>query len=208
MTIMSTSLSPASLPAARNGKRILAIAGSLRRGSFNRRLLEAAADRPPAGFVVELHDDLRSVPLFDENMERETRGGPEAVTRLRQSIIVADGVLIATPEYNQSIPGVLKNTIDWLSRPPTEVLAGKPVAIIGASTGRWGTRLAQAALRHTLYATEALVMPAPSLFVREAESLFDASGRLVDAATRTALEEVLSAFARWIELAVRERQPM
>ena len=108
--------------------------------------------------------------------------------------------MIATPEYNQSIPGVLKNAIDWLSRPTCEAIwVGKPVAITGATPGRWGTRLAQAALRQTLTATECLVMPSPMLFIGSAESLFDADGDLNDAATLASLRVFVNAFSQWID---------
>ncbi len=177
--------------------RVLALPGSLRRRSFNRLLLAAAAELVPAGMTLDICDELCSIPLFSEDLE--ACHGPGAVHALRDRVRSADGLLIATPEYNQSLPGGLKNTIDWLSRPtPDEVLSGKPVAIIGASTGRWGTRLAQNALRQVLYATESLVMPRPSLFVRDAARLFDASGRLVDPATRKGLGAVLAALAEWI----------
>ncbi len=180
--------------------RVLAIPGSLRRGSYNRRLLCAAIECAPGGTSVHITDDLPLVPLFDEDLEQSTGGGPEAVRRLRAQVGAADGLLIATPEYNQSIPGVLKNGIDWLSRPgPEEVLVGKPVAIIGASSGRWGTRLAQAALRQTLTAAEAVVLPQPALFVREAERVFDEHGRLAHEPTREQLRQLLASFARWIE---------
>ena len=180
--------------------RILALSGSLRRDSFNRRLLQAAARLAPSGMQIDVSDALAGVPLFDEDLESATGGGPEGVWRLRAAVATADGVLIATPEYNQSLPGVLKNAIDWLSRPaPEEVLAGKPVAIVGASSGRWGTRLAQAALRQTLAATESRVMPAPMLFVRDAAQRFDATdGQLRDAATLESLQTLLQAFAGWI----------
>ena len=147
---------------------------------------------------VLLYDELASVPLFNEELEAHT---PDSVTHLRQQVAAADGMLIATPEYNQSIPGVLKNAIDWLSRPaPDEVLIGKPVAVIGASPGRWGTRLAQSALRQVLNATESLVMANPALYVREAERLFDADGRLIDPATQESLRSLLVAFGKWIDL--------
>ena len=179
--------------------RVLAIAGSLRRASFNRALLQAAVECAPAGMEIAIYENLASIPLFNE--ELEIGGGPDAVALLRRQVAAAEGLLIATPEYNQSIPGVLKNAIDWLSRPaPDEVLARKPVAVMGASAGRWGTRLAQGALRHVLNATESLVMASPALYVREAEKLFDAEGRLVDPATRESLRAVLTAFAKWIDL--------
>jgi chromate reductase, NAD(P)H dehydrogenase (quinone) len=184
-------------------RTILAIPGSLRRRSFNRGLLEAAVESAPAGMTIALYDALASLPPFDEDLERETGGGPEPVRRLRGLVRTADGLLIATPEYNQSLPGVLKNAIDWLSRAaPDEVLAGKPVAVVGATPGRWGTRLAQAALRQVLHATEALALPVPTLFVRDAAQLFDASGRLTDEPTRAALRVLLSSFDRWIGFAV------
>jgi chromate reductase len=185
---------------APRAKRVLAIAGSLRSGSWNRRLLETAAECAPAEMHIIVHRDLGLIPAFDEDLEHASAGEPDCVRRLRREIASADGLLIATPEYNQSIPGVLKNMVDWLSRAaPDEVLAGKPIAIIGASAGRWGTRLAQNVLRQTLYATESLVMPTPALFVREAAGLFDAAGRLCDIPTRTALQAVLDSFAHWID---------
>jgi chromate reductase len=175
---------------------ILAIAGSLRRGSFNRMLVRAAVESAPAGMIVHPYDELAAIPLFNEDLEAET---PESVTHFRSAAASADGLLISTPEYNWSISGVLKNAIDWLSRPdPSDLLAGKPIAIIGASGGRWGTRLAQATLRQVLTSTESLVMPAPAMFVREAAALFDGTGHLTDATARAQLESVLSAFAQWI----------
>lgn len=183
------------------GKRILAIAGSLRRGSWNLRLLEAAAASAPPSMIISVYYGMASIPMFNEDLEQETDGGPDAVRRLRRDVASADGLLIATPEYNQSMPGVLKNTIDWLSRAaPDEVLAGKPVAIVGASVGRWGTRLAQHALRQTLVATESLVMAAPALFIREVDDLVDDAGRLSDMPTRDSLQAVLGSFANWIDL--------
>lgn len=176
--------------------RVLAIPGSLRRESWNRRLLAHAALIAHPRMRIELYDGLREVPLFDEDLEAATGGGPEAVQRLRDAVAAADGLLVATPEYNHSLPGVLKNAIDWLSRAaPREVLAGKPVAVIGASSGRWGTRLAQAALRQVLAATEAAVMPAPMLFLRDAPQAFDGEGKLLDEA---GLRGVLEAFGGWI----------
>ncbi|MCI0572628.1 MAG: NAD(P)H-dependent oxidoreductase [Myxococcaceae bacterium] len=188
---------------------MLAIPGSLRRGSYNRSLLEAGAACAPAGMRIHVYDELARIPLFDEDLERETAGGPEEVRRLRSQVAEADALWIATPEYNQSVPGVLKNAIDWLSRPaPQEVLAGKPVAIIGVTQGRWGTRLAQSHLRHVLSATESLVLPRPTLFVREAERLFDGEGRLSDEATRDALRGFLEAFAGWVDLVGGKKLPV
>lgn len=180
---------------------ILALSGSLRRGSWNRALLEAAVACAPNGMDVHVWSGLGSIPLFNEDDERMDGDDPAPVRELRRLVAAADGVLIATPEYNHSMPGVLKNAIDWLSRArPEAVLERKPVAVTGASTGRWGTRLAQAALRQILGATEALLLPAPYLFVGEVARAFDASGRISDPRLGEALGELLVAFGDWIAL--------
>lgn len=145
--------------------------------------------------TIEIHD-LDAIPLFNEDAEEPE---PERVRALRDAVAAADGVLISTPEYNWGIPGVLKNAVDWLSRAPREVLAGKRVAIMGATPGSWGTRYAQAALRQVLTATESLVMPAPALFVKGASKVFDEHGALIDASTRKHLDALLAAFATWLE---------
>jgi chromate reductase len=180
--------------------QVLALAGSLRRDSLNRRLVAAAAAAAPSSMRVDVFDAVGSIPLFDEDLEAAVREGPGGVASLRGRVGAADGLLIATPEYNQSIPAVTKNLVDWLSRPDDRsVLAGKPVAIIGATTGPWGTRYAQKELRHALTAAGALVLPQPMLFVPRAESAF-AGGRLSDPVVERRLGELLAAFARWIEL--------
>lgn len=195
-------------PAVLPGKRILAIAGSLRRCSWNLLLLEAAAACAPPGMTVSIYRDLGAVPMFNEDLEQEAGGAPEAVKRLRREVSAADGLLFATPEYNQSLPGVLKNTIDWVSRAaPEDVLAGKPVAIMGATSGRWGTRLAQHALRQTLHATECMIMPAPALYISDAARLFDRSGQLSDEATGNALQAVLASLGHLIDR-VRSPEPV
>lgn len=176
--------------------RVLALAGSLRRDSYNRRLLRTAAERAPAGLEIEIWDDLAAIPLFSEDLEAE--GAPEPVLRLRRSIAAADGLLIATPEYNQSLPGVLKNAVDWLSRPPERVLRGKPAAILGATPGPWGTRFAQRELRHVLTATESLVLPSPALFLRDAAAAFDDAGRLTNERAGESLSRLLAALGEWI----------
>jgi chromate reductase, NAD(P)H dehydrogenase (quinone) len=176
---------------------VLGIAGSLRRGSFNRQLLHAAVAGAPAGVAIRVYDGLAAMPLFDQDIEQEASAeGP--VADLRGLVKAADGLLFSTPEYNQSIPGVLKNTIDWLSR--DDALVNKPVAVIGATAGRWGTRLAQSTLRHVLSATESRVMPAPTLFLAEADHAFDPDGRLIDKQNTERLHEVLTAFAAWIHI--------
>lgn len=180
--------------------RVLAIPGSLRVGSWNRRLLEAAAAYAPGDMSVRIHD-LVGIPVFSEDDEGPDGSAPDAVLALRQAVRSSDALLIATPEYNQAMPGGLKNALDWLSRPaPDEVLAGKPVAVIGASAGRWGTRLAQAQLRQVLYATESLLLPAPKVYVRDAEALFDERGRLVDPSTVETLRALLQALGAWASL--------
>lgn len=178
---------------------ILAVPGSLRRGSWNQRLLSAAVENAPDAVTVTGFDDLGSVPLFNEDLEADV---PEPVRSFRQRVSEADGVLIATPEYNQSIPGVVKNAVDWLSRPyGASCLIGKPAAVIGATTGPWGTRIAQKELRHTLWATDALVLPDPPMYVREVATLFDDAGRLTDERTRKALTGLLAAFSNFIRRA-------
>ena len=123
---------------------------------------------------------------------------PPGVEHLRAAVAVADGLLIATPEYNQALPGVVKNFVDWLSRGDESVLEGKPTAILGVTPGGWGTRLAQASLRHTLAACGALVMPAPQIYLRHAAQLFDELQRLVDPRARESLADYAKSFERWI----------
>jgi chromate reductase, NAD(P)H dehydrogenase (quinone) len=176
-------------------RRVLCLGGSLRRDSWNRKLLRAAASIAPDALHCVLYEDLASVPLFNEDLEESA---PLPVQDLRRAVAAADGLLIATPEYNHSFPGVLKNAIDWLSRGSDPVLVDKPVAVIGATVGTWGTRLAQAALRQALNATNAQVMPAPMLFVARASACFDDHGRLRDAGLAMALPSLLEAFAEWI----------
>ena len=169
--------------------RILALSGSLRRDSHNRGLLRTAAELFPGDVDFELYEDLRAVPPYDENDDLEPP--PPAVAHLRAAIAAADALLIATPEYNSSIPGQLKNAIDWASRPlATNVLRNKPVAVIGASTGAFGAVWAQAELRKVLAATGARVLDA-ELAVGHAPERFDANGRLADPELREQLGEVL-----------------
>jgi chromate reductase, NAD(P)H dehydrogenase (quinone) len=156
--------------------RILAISGSLRRDSHNSRLLRHIAERAPAGVELEIWDGLRSIPPYDADHDLEP--APVPVAELRQAIAAADALLIATPEYNASIPGVLKNAIDWASRPRAATpLQSKPTAVIGASTGSFGAVWAQAELRKVLAHTGARVIDL-DLPVAKADDAFDEAGGL------------------------------
>jgi chromate reductase len=180
--------------------QILAVAGSLRRRSHNRSLLRAAAQLAPASVRLTVYGQLDTIPVFNEDLERAPHD-PPGVVRLRRHLARADGLMVATPEYNQSVPGAVKNMIDWLSRSRTgEGLTGRPVAVTGASTGPWGTRIAQTVLRQMLLSTQALVLPHPTLFIPHVESLFDEQGNLTDPETRTRLHQLVSSFADWIRL--------
>ena len=168
--------------------RVLAISGSLRRDSYNTALLRAATFRAPAGVELELWDGLKAVPPYDEDDDGDLV--PAAVTALRSAVAGADAVLFATPEYNHSIPGALKNAIDWLSRPfATNPLRNKPVAVVGASTGIFGAVWAQAELRKVLGAVGARVLDR-ELAVGQAADRID-GGRLADDETGQALADVL-----------------
>jgi chromate reductase, NAD(P)H dehydrogenase (quinone) len=157
--------------------RLLTIAGSLRPDSYNRMLLRNAEDHVPDGVELEHWDRLAEVPPF-HGLRTDTGDAPEAVDHLRRSLDEADAVLIATPEYNGSIPGVLKNALDWASTPfPDNALRGKPVAVIGASTGGYGAMWAQADLRRVLGISGARMVGAEMALAR-AQDAFDEEGRL------------------------------
>ncbi len=174
--------------------RILAISGSLRRDSHNTRLLRAAAQMLPPGAELELFDGLAAVPPYNEDDDVEP--APEAVQRLRDAIADSDALLIATPEYNASIPGVLKNAIDWASRPfPDNALRRKPVAVIGASTGLFGAVWAQAELRKALRHTGAHVLD-DEVPVGRADQAFAPSGELVDPELNRRLADLLDELGR------------
>ncbi len=176
--------------------KIVAISGSLREGSFNTALLRAAQELAPAELEITILE-LKGVPLYDGDVE--ARGDPEAVTVLKQAVRDADGVLLATPEYNGGTSGVLKNTVDGASRDSGEgSIRGKPVAMVGAG-GPGGTVSAQRQLGDTLASTGAVVMDEPRVFVAGAWDKFDSEGRLHDESTRTSLGDFLAAFADWIE---------
>jgi len=157
--------------------KILAVSGSLRSDSYNTQLLREAARLAPAGVEIELWDGLGELPIYDQDLEDDV---PESVRRLRRDWAAADAILFATPEYNGSVPGGLKNAIDWASRPKLEaVLRNKPVAVVGASTGQFGALWAQQDLKRILGIAGARVV-GTEIPVSRAEEHFDAEGRLLD----------------------------
>ena len=171
--------------------KVLGISGSLRRESYNAKLLRAAEELLPGFVELEVWDGLKAVPPYDEDDDVEP--APAAVADLRAAIAGADAVLFATPEYNSSIPGQLKNALDWVSRPlATNPLRNKPVAVVGASTGAFGAVWSQAELRKVLGATGARVVDA-EVAVGHAPTRFDEDGRLVDDDLRDQLAETLDA---------------
>jgi chromate reductase, NAD(P)H dehydrogenase (quinone) len=173
--------------------KVLGIAGSHRSGSYNGALMRAARELAPIGMEIE-EMDIRGLPFYDGDVE--AAGDPASVTELKEAIRDADALLIATPEYNRGVPGVLKNAVDWASRPPlASPLTGKPVAIMGASTGRGGTARAQEQLRSALEYSRANVLEQPEVLVPEAYMAFDGTGRLVDEAVRDDLADLLESLA-------------
>lgn len=188
--------------------RLIGISGSLRRGSYNAALLGAAAQMLPREVDMTI-GSIRGIPLYDADVEADP-GAPEAVTGLRDAIARADGLLLVTPEYNNSIPGVFKNAIDWLSSPPKEAdraFLGKPVAIIGASSGGFGTILAQTAWLPVLRALGAEHWPGGRLMVSRAGDAFDASGALIDQAVAEQLRAFLRGFARFVRASKAAPRP-
>ena len=169
--------------------RLVAVNGSLRRGSHNRKLLQAATRELPRGVELELLQGLEDVPHYSEDADVEP--AHPAVRRLRAALGAAGAVLVATPEYNASLPGTLKNALDWASRPfPDNCLRGKPVAVVGASTSLFGAVWAQAELRKVLAAIGARVIDR-ELPVPRAQDAFDSSGALGDPEQRAALAEIV-----------------
>lgn len=175
--------------------KVLGFAGSLRAGSLNRALLRAAQEVAPQGMTIEGFD-LMDVPLY--NADVEAAGDPPSVAALKEAIRAADAVLMATPEYNHGVPAVMKNAVDWASRPPRGApLNGKPVGIIGASPGQVGTARAQSQLRQAFEFTNSYCMPQPELLVFKASEKFDAQGKLTDEKTRELLGKYLVALHAW-----------
>jgi NAD(P)H-dependent FMN reductase len=177
---------------------IVGLSGSLRQASFNSALLRAAAERMPAGSTLVL-ESIRDIPLYDADLEA-AQGVPPAVTRVKDAVASADGLLFSTPEYNNGVPGVAKNAIDWLSRPPADiarVFGGRPVALMGASPGNWGTILSQNAWLPVFRALGADLWSGGRLLVSRAGGAFDASGALTEERTSEALRTFLAGFVAY-----------
>jgi chromate reductase len=173
---------------------VLGFAGSLRKGSYNRALLQAASGMMPVNSRLEVFD-LDGIPPFNQDYESDP---PEKVKEFKKKIRSADAILIATPEYNYSIPGVLKNAIDWASRPfGDNAWMGKPVAIMGASTGRFGTVRAQYHLRQCFVFLGMLPVNHPEVMISNAKDSFDEFGRLKDARTQQLLAELIKQLVVW-----------
>jgi chromate reductase len=195
---------PSSIPTASGAEdtmaRILAMSGSLRKASFNTALLRAARSLAGPSSSMELAT-LHGIPLYDADVERKD-GLPDAVISLKERVIAADGVLLASPEYNNGIPGVFKNAIDWLSRPPEDiprVFRGRPFAVIGASPGGFGTVLAQAAWLPVLRTLGVRNWSGGRLMVSRAGAAFDDQGELRDDAVRERLAEFIRGFAAFAD---------
>jgi NAD(P)H-dependent FMN reductase len=180
-------------------RTVVGLSGSLRRGSFNGMLLRAAQELAPAELKVEIAS-IREFPLYDGDLEAE-HGVPAAVQALKDRIAGAAGLLLVTPEYNNSIPGVFKNAIDWLSRPPKDiarVFGDRPIALMGATPGPSGTILAQAAWLQVLRTLGTRPWHGPRLMVSRADTVFDGEGRLTDEALRTRVRDFMAGFARFM----------
>ena len=183
---------------------VLGICGSLRKGSYNRMLLRAAQEVAPEGMSITIYPTIGDIPLYDEDLR--LAGEPEPVTRLKAAMRQADALLIATPEYNYSIPGVLKNAIDWASRPPAESpLARKPTAILGAAGAMSGTMRAQLALRQVFVFTDTPSVLKPEVYVTFAADKFDTEGRLTDGTARQLIGKLLVALAELTERVTAQR---
>jgi NAD(P)H-dependent FMN reductase len=183
--------------------KILGISGSLRRASYNTALLRAATKLMPPETTLEV-GSIRGIPLYDGDVEAQ--GIPATVTQLKEAIAAADGVLLVTPEYNNSVPGVFKNAIDWLSRPPADVkrvFAAKPFALIGASPGAFGTTLSQAAWLPVLRTLGTHAWFGGRLLVARAGGVFDEAGALKDATIEEQLKQFLGGYVSFVQRAAR-----
>jgi NAD(P)H-dependent FMN reductase len=179
---------------------VVGIAGSLRAGSYNAALLRAAAQLMPSGTSLEIAT-IKDIPLYDGDVEAN-QGIPQAVTALKDRIAAGDGLLLATPEYNNGIPGVFKNAIDWLSRPPADIpriFGNRPTAVIGASPGGFGTILAQNAWLPVLRTLRTQPWCGGRLLVSRAASVFDDAGELADEKMKAQLQQFLHDFVKFVE---------
>lgn len=183
--------------------KVLGLSGSLRKASYNTATLLAASELAPSGMSIEIHGAL-NLPLYDEDLR--ANGFPPEVELFRQRVAAADAILFSTPEYNHSMPAVLKNAIDWGSRRPDQPFKDKPAAIMGASTGLFGTTRAQSHLRLTCGCLDLHVLNKPEVLIASAAAKFDAHGRLVDEQTRMFIRTMLENFADWIEF-INRRYP-
>lgn len=175
--------------------QVLAICGSLRKGSFNRMAINCAMANTPVGMDIS-EGVIADLPLYNEDLRLD--GEPKAVSRLKQQVKQADALLFATPEYNYGLPGVLKNAIDWVSRPPSQSpFDGKPVAIMGASAGMFGTVRSQLQLRQTCLALNMLPLNRPEVMIPMAASRFSPNGSLNDQATSVFIVQLMQALYDW-----------
>lgn len=173
---------------------LLGISGSLRKNSLNTAALRACQDLLPAGVTLSLFD-IAAIPLYNEDVREQ--GFPPAVQQFREQIAAADALIFATPEYNYSIPGVLKNAIDWASRPPEQPFENKPIALIGATPGGLGTSRSQYHLRQVFIYLNGLLLNRPEVMISSAPAKFDAQGQLIDPATAEQLRKMLLALVAW-----------
>jgi chromate reductase len=183
------------------GINVLGICGSLRAGSFNLATLRSAIELKPSGMTIETAD-IGSLPLYNEDVR--ALGFPPAVEKLRAQIAAADALLFVTPEYNYSMSGVLKNAIDWASRPPDQPFAGKPAAIMGAAAGMAGSARAQYDLRRSCVFLDIHPLNKPEVLIGQAQTKFDASGRLTDDVARGLIVDLLVALEKWTRLINRK----
>ena len=175
---------------------VIGISGSLRKGSFNTAALRAAQGLAPEGMTIEVAQ-IGDLPLYNDDVR--AAGFPPPAERLRAQIAAADAILLVTPEYNYSISGVLKNAIDWASRPPSQPFEAKPVAIMGASPGLFGSARAQYHLRQMLIFLNAMPVNRPEVMIGQAQNKFDADGNLTDEPTREFIRKLLVALRDWTE---------
>jgi chromate reductase len=178
-----------------NTVQVLGIAGSLRRGSYNQAALRAAKSLAPEGMEIDIFDNLSDIPLFNQDNEKNP---PAAVVELKRRIRAADAILIATPEYNYSIPGVLKNAIDWASRPYGDsAWAGKPAAILGAAPSALGTVRAQYHLRQMFVFLNVYCLNQPEVMIVDAANRFDSAGNLTHEPTKQFIRDLLKNLMDW-----------